>query len=235
MSTPHNLPSPRASGCSSHDHHVTCDFDPGCIWIKGKCMEEICSDHKSDVACTLHSSCTWYNNKCYTMQPCKGRVFPWITPDEKGCYLRVFPPNPGDSSLPTEPDSRCLQVLDKSSNGKPVSDSYNPDDCMKDLQKNQANLMTACNMSPVDLERVKNWHCKYLSIPDAEKNAQEQCSSRYSTASDFYHNTSCTMDKDETTRNSKKWVQYTINNPPPGQTNKTWYAYSCKNGPNCTT
>ena len=54
----------KSDGCSGNHHEVTCELDPGCIWIDNRCVEEICSDHTSHATCTLHPSCTWWENKC---------------------------------------------------------------------------------------------------------------------------------------------------------------------------
>jgi len=192
-----------------------------------------CSSHDHDVTCELASECTWWEDKCYTKQPCKGRTIPWSLGDKDGCYDEVYPHHPGQQTLPVnpKPDNNCLQAITRARTGQ-LGKSYSPDDCMKDMIKNKSELSGACKMSPTDLTRVMNWACMYLTRDDAKRQANEICNSVYNHDFPTTYN-SCTVGKDKSNRSSGKWTQYTIANVPKGESNKTWYVYTCKNGPNC--
>ena len=228
-----NTKTSTASGCPKHTWEGSCELDPYCTWIKNKCYETICSDHKFDTSCDIHPSCTWYDNKCYTIPYCEGTVMPKSLPSSKGCYGRVYPRAPPYDSMIQKPDEKCRLALE--SNAKDLGDGYNPDMCMKDLAKNKQLLINACNMTESDLQRAMNWRCEFISKIDAETNALRQCNQVYNT-SPLIGNTTCTINKDLTNRNSNtpaditKWKTY-----PTLSKHDVWYAFSCKNGPTCKT
>jgi hypothetical protein len=226
----------KSDGCSGNHHEVTCELDPVCIWIDdNRCVEEISSDHTSHATCTLHPSCTWWENKCYTMPSCKGKTIPYRLSKEFGCqYLVMIPlPTPNDFALPYGPEQNpnCLAIID--SFIKPISDSYNPQDCVNDLRKpaNYNALKTACKDDAQYLDKWINLRCGYWPEADVKRKVQQMCEIYYSTFPDPLHDNLCTVGEDQTarTKDPGSWKQIMHKGEP------YWYAYECKDYINCTT